>query len=245
VILAAGKGVRMNSERPKVVHEVAGHPMVWWVVKAVREAGARPIILVVGHGGEEVRAVFDGDEEDLRFVVQERQLGTGHATAAAESALRDFHGDVLVLAGDGPLIRPRTISALRRGRRSRAWAGTLATATIDDPTGYGRIVRDSQDRFQAIVEHRNASEEQRAIREIYPSYACFDRDLLFEALRALRPDPLSGEYYLTEVPALLRSRGCDIEVVDAVPPEEVLSINTPQQLAEVDAILRSRLESQP
>ena len=130
----------------------------------------------------------------------------------------------------------------RRHRTSGA-AATLATALVDDPTGYGRIVRDAGGDFEAIVEHRNATEAQRAIREIYPSYACFDARLLFDTLDRLEPDEASREYYLTDVPRALRAGGHRVEVVEAVAAEDVLSINTPEQLAEVDAILSTRMEA--
>jgi bifunctional N-acetylglucosamine-1-phosphate-uridyltransferase/glucosamine-1-phosphate-acetyltransferase GlmU-like protein len=175
--------------------------------------------------------------------MQDRQLGTGHAAMCAEEPLRSFRGDVLVLAGDGPLIRRDTIETMHQRHASTRAAATLATARVEDPTGYGRIVRDADGRFEAIVEHKNATDEQRRIREIYPSYACFDAKLLFETLRDVTPNELSGEYYITDVPAILKSRGKRVEVVDAVPAEDVLSINTPQQLAEVDAILSARLEA--
>ncbi len=243
IILAAGKGTRMNSRRPKVLHEVAGRPMVAWVVDAVRAAGARPIVLVIGHGGEAVREAFGGDDADLEFVVQDPLLGTGHATTCAAPALAGFDGDVLVLAGDGPLIRESTISAMCRRHRTSSAAATLATALVDDPTGYGRIVRDAGGDFEAIVEHRNATEAQRAIHEIYPSYACFDARLLFDTLDRLEPDEASREYYLTDVPRALRAGGHRVEVVEAVAAEDVLSINTPEQLAEVDAILSTRMEA--
>jgi bifunctional UDP-N-acetylglucosamine pyrophosphorylase/glucosamine-1-phosphate N-acetyltransferase len=242
IILAAGKGTRMNSELPKVVHRVAGRPMVWWVVDAVRRAGAAPIVLVVGHGAESVQSVFDGDDGDLAYVVQAEQLGTGHATQCAEPALAEFDGDVLVLAGDGPLIRHETLQALCRRHQTAGAVATLATSVVEDPAGYGRVIRNAGGRFEAIVEHKNASPAQRAIREIYPSYACFDAVELFRALKRLEPDALTGEYYITDVPAMLRSAGGVVEVIDAVPPEDVLSINTLTQLAEVDAILRSRVE---
>ncbi|MHC5114234.1 MAG: NTP transferase domain-containing protein [Planctomycetota bacterium] len=243
VILAAGKGQRMNSDLPKVAHVVAGRPIVWWVVDAVRRAGASRIVLVVGHGADVVRDVFRGDDDDVEYVVQAEQLGTGHATLCAADALADFHGDLLVLAGDGPLLRAETIRTMRQRHLETGAAATLATSVIDDPTGYGRIVRDAAGRFEAIVEHRNATPEQREIHEIYPSYACFDADRLFDALRRLEPDSTSGEYYVTDVPIMLSRDGATVEVVDAVPPEDVLSINTPEQLAEVDAILTSRMET--
>ena len=243
IILAAGQGTRMKSDRPKVVHHVAGRPMIWWVVRAVREAGASKIVLIVGHGADEVREVFAGDDADITFAVQHEQLGTGHATACAEPALRTFRGDVVVLAGDGPLIRPSTIAAMRRRHAQAGAAATLATSVIDEPTGYGRIIRDDEGRFEAIIEHRNATNAQRAVREVYPSYACFDAPLLFAMLGRLAPDAESGEFYITGIPAMLKAHGERVELVDAVPPEDVLSINTHEQLAEVDAILTRRLES--
>jgi len=244
IILAAGKGTRMNSDLPKVAHEVAGKPMVWWVVDAVRKAGADRIVLVVGHGSDVVRDIFTGDDHDIEYVEQTEQLGTGHAAQCAEPALRDFDGDIVVLAGDGPLIRPETITTMRQRHIDTDAAATLATSVIEDPTGYGRIVRDENDRFAGIIEHKNADEIQKRIREVYPSYACFRSGRLFDMLRKLAPNELTGEYYVTEIPAMLRAEGETVELVDAVPPEDVLSINTPQQLSEVDEILRQRRSAQ-
>ena len=242
MILAAGKGTRMPGEGPKVAREVAGRPIIRWVVEAVRDVGARPIVLIVGHGADRVRGVFRGDDGDLVTIVQEKQLGTGHATACAAEALAGFDGDVLVLAGDGPLIRPETIRTLVRRHRSSGAAGTLATSTVADATGYGRIIRDSDGRLQAIVEHASATDEQREIREIYPSYACYDAKLLFEMLARLVADAATGELRVTDVPALLKAEGHDVELVDGFPPQEVLSINTPEQLDQVGVILSRRLE---
>ena len=242
IILAAGQGKRMNSDLPKVAHVVAGQAMVRWVVEAVRAVGAGPIVLVVGHGSNIIRDLFADDHDDLLFVEQSEQLGTGHATACAEQALEEFPGDVFVLASDGPLIRPSTLRGMQTLHRSSNAAATLATSIIDDPTGYGRIVRDEQGRFERIVEHRNASDALRTIREIYPSYACFDVETMFAALRDLPRDELSGEYYLTDIPEMLRRQGRNVEVTDSVPPEDVLSINTSAQLADVEAILSARLE---
>ncbi len=233
----------MKSDLPKVCHEVAGRPIVWWVARACRAAGVERLVMVVGYKQELVRAVFDGDDADIRYAVQDEQLGTGHATMCGRDALADFDGDVLILAGDGPLIRAATIDAMLDRHRSTNAAATLATSVIDDPTGYGRIVRDANDRFEAIVEQKNATPAQLAIREVYPSYACFDAGRLFACLETLEPNELTGEYYVTDVPAMLRAAGERVEVVDAVPPEDVLSINTPEQLAAVDAILAKRGEA--
>jgi bifunctional UDP-N-acetylglucosamine pyrophosphorylase/glucosamine-1-phosphate N-acetyltransferase len=197
---------------------------------------------VIGHGADQVREIFRGDDDDLVWVVQDRQLGTGHATDCARSVLKDLDGDVLVLAGDGPLIRPEILGQLVERHRKTAAAATLATAIVDEPTGYGRIIRDEQGRFTAIVEHASATESQRLVREIYPSYACFDAGLLFDVLETLPPDAQSGEYRVTDVPGVMSRMDRAVELVNGFPPEDVLSINTTEQLDEVDAILSSRLE---
>ncbi len=231
----------MPGDLPKVAHLVADRPMVAWVVDAVREVGADPIVLIVGYRQEVIRSLVQGDD-DIVFAVQSEQLGTAHAVESARSVLAGFDGDVFVLAGDGPLIRPETLRTLLERHRSTGAAATLATSVIADPTGYGRIVRDPAGRFEQIVEHKNATPEQRAIREVNPSYYCFDARRLFDALPRVSRDAVSGEYYLTDVPALLKREGRRVEVIDAVPPEDVLSINTEPQRQEVERILQQRLE---
>ncbi|MDX2114476.1 MAG: NTP transferase domain-containing protein [Planctomycetota bacterium] len=247
IILAAGKGTRMNSDLPKVAHRVAGRSMVEWVAEACAAAGCARIVVVVGYQQQIVRDVMKGFSSAgarVEFAVQEEQLGTGHAVRCAEGQFererRDAGHDVFVLAGDGPLIRVETLRALLGRHRERSAAATLATSVIADPTGYGRIVRDERGQFRGIVEQKNATAEQRLIREVNPSYYCFDAQRLFGALERVTRDSVSGEYYITDVPALLMAGGERVEVIDAVPPEDVLSINTPEQLAEVDAIMRRR-----
>ncbi|MGI9014755.1 MAG: NTP transferase domain-containing protein [Phycisphaerales bacterium] len=243
VILAAGQGTRMNSDLPKVAHLVADRPMVEWVVDAARAVGSDLIVIVVGYGREVVEKFFENDQDDIRFALQAQQLGTAHAVESARAHLAEFRGDVLVLCGDGPLIRAATLAKILNRHRTSGAAATLATAVVDDPTGYGRVVRDRDGSFAAIVEHNNASPEQRGIREINPSYYCFESAALFDALPRIDRNELSGEFYLTDVPALLKQDGKRIEVIEAVPAEDVLSINTPEQLAEVDRILCARLEA--
>lgn len=243
IILAAGKGTRMNSDLPKVLHEVAGKPMVWWVVQACREAGVSQCVLVIGYKGELVREALAG-EDDVVFVEQTEQLGTAHAAQMAEPAFDGKTlGDVFVLAGDGPLIRGKTLARLLEVHRRSDAAATLATADIPDPTGYGRIVRDQAEHFAAIVEQKDASPEQLAITEVNPSYYCFKGELLFKTLDQVGSNNAQGEYYITDAPGLLKQQGQTVTVVDAVPPADVLSINTPEQLAQVDRLLRERLET--
>jgi UDP-N-acetylglucosamine diphosphorylase/glucosamine-1-phosphate N-acetyltransferase len=239
IILAAGKGTRMNSDLPKILHPVSQKPMVQWVVDAVVEAGVGRTLLVVGHGADEVKRQIPNCE----FVLQEPQLGTGHAVDVCRETLANFEGDILILGGDGPLIRAQTITQMVEKQKETQASATLATSTIPDPTGYGRIVRDTNDRFSAIVEHKNATPEQLDIHEVYPSYAIFNAASLWSCLDNLEKNPVSNEYYLTEVPAMMLARGEKVEIVNAVPPEDILSINTPQQLAEVEAMLQARLDT--
>ena len=243
IILAAGKGTRMGGDLPKVLFEVAGQPMVRWVVQACREAGVERCIVVVGYEGDQVRQAL-AHEPNIEFVEQREQRGTAHAAQMAQPLFEHQPAcDVFVLAGDGPLIRGATLEKLLQVHRQAGAAATLATAIIDDPTGYGRVIRDESGAFSAIVEHKDASDSQRAVREINPSYYCFRSDALWETLDEVRSDNRQNEYYITDVPSLLKARGRTVMVVDAVPSEDVLSINTPQQLEQVDRVLRARLEA--
>jgi bifunctional UDP-N-acetylglucosamine pyrophosphorylase / glucosamine-1-phosphate N-acetyltransferase len=242
IILAAGRGTRMPGDLPKVVHHVGGRPMVCAVVDACRQAGCGRIIAVVGYRQELVRQALAG-YHGIEYAVQDEQLGTGHAVLCAQPAFSgaDWSDDVFVLCGDGPLIRPETLRQLHQRHLQSGAAATLATSVIDDPAGYGRILRDQQGRFCAIVEHRNATDAQRAIREVNPSYYCFRQGELFDALTKVQRNPVSGEYYLTDTLSSLLHEGRRVEVLAAVPPEDVLSINTPEDLAAVDAIYRGRM----
>ena len=230
----------MKGDLPKVVHHIGGRPMVRAVVDACRGADCGRIVVVVGYKQELVREALAG--EDVEYAVQDQQLGTGHAVLCAESAFMKagWASDVFVLCGDGPLIRAQTLREVLKRHRDAGASATLATSVIDDPAGYGRIVREHDGRFVAIVEQKNATEDQRAIREVNPSYYCFRERELFESLKKVERNPVSGEYYLTDTLSLLLSEGHRVEVVPSVPPEDVLSINTPDDLAMVDRIYRER-----
>jgi len=245
IILAAGKGTRMNSDLPKVLHPVAGRPMIRWVIDACREVGCGRIVLIVGHRAETVRDELS-DVSDLVFVEQTEQLGTGHAIMQPAHLYEDdqhaANTDLLVLCGDGPLIRRSTLQKLVRTHRTDVAAATLATSVLDDPTGYGRIIRDADGQFERIVEQKDASDAERSIGEVNPSYYCFRADDLFAALPRLSNDNAKGEYYITDVFGLLKQDGKRVSVVDAVPAEDVLSINTPEQQVQVDRILRQRMD---
>ncbi len=242
VILAAGKGTRMKSDLPKVVHPVAGKPMVCWVVEACLAAGCERIVVVVGYQADRVKEALA--EYDVEYVMQSEQLGTGHAVMMAEPLLKEeTERDVFVLAGDGPLIRTQTLQALLQLHRDKQAVATLATSVVEDPTGYGRVIRDEAGGFDRIVEQKDASPEELTVCEINPSYYCFGCGELFNGLARVSNDNKQGEYYITDVPGILKAEGKTVCVVDAVPAEDVLSINTPEQLAEVDRILRGRLQA--
>ncbi len=257
ILLAAGKGTRMgDGTLPKVLHPVAGRPMIHWVVDACRAAGVERVVVVVGYRGDLVQdALADAaGAGQVEFVEQAEQRGTAHAVQIAVPLFKDQPTcDVFVLAGDGPLIRPTTLQQLLETHRDTDAAATLATAVLDDPTGYGRVLRtpggDASGgdafggAFDRIVEQKDATPDQLAVREVNPSYYCFDSAALFDTLEQVGNANASGEYYLTDVPGLLREAGRTVSLVDAVPPEDVLSINTPEHLATVDAILQERLRS--
>ncbi len=241
VILAAGKSTRMVTDLPKVLHEVCGRPMLAYVVDACRGAGIDRIVVVVGYRKDDVIAAFAG-EPGLQFVEQTEQKGTGHAVQICREALADFEGNVIVIAGDMPLVRTETLTLLRETHDREHSAVTLATAILEDPTGYGRIVRDAYGNLQGIIEHADCTPEQLRIKEVNPSYYCFDKKLLFEALDSIQPNNVKGEYYLTSVLHILIHRGYRAVAVTAVAAEDAMGVNSRQQLAEVGKIMQARIQ---
>jgi bifunctional UDP-N-acetylglucosamine pyrophosphorylase/glucosamine-1-phosphate N-acetyltransferase len=227
IVLAAGEGTRMRSALPKVAHEILGVPLVRYVVDAARTAGVGRVITVVGHGAEAVGALV----ADTETAVQEQQLGTGHAVRCAEAALSGFDGPVLVLAGDVPLLRSETLVALVEKLREAKAACVLLTARFPDPAGYGRIVRDDRGGVAAIVEHKDLTPDHAVTDECNAGVYCFDAALLFDALSRITPANAQGEYYLTDVVALLRADGHAVEALTLAEPDESHGINTRVQLA--------------
>ncbi len=235
----------MGSDLPKVLHPVAGRPMLRWVVDACLNAGVERCVVVVGYRGDEVKAAL-ADEPRCVFVEQTEQLGTAHAADMARPVFEDVAPcDIFVLAGDGPLIRTQTLARLLEVHRRTRAAATLATAVLDDPSGYGRVLRSAAGAFDRIVEQKDASPDELAVREVNPSYYCFTSTALFEGIAQVGNQNAQGEYYITDVPAVLRDRGQTVTLVDAVPADDVLSINNPQQLADVDQVLRARIAGTP
>ena len=224
VIMAAGKGTRMKSDLPKVLHKLGGKPMVEYVVNAARAAGAERTLLVIGHRWEQAKEALK--HLPVEFVLQKEQLGTGHAVLQTEKLLCDFEGDVLVLCGDVPLLRPDTLTGFVGEHRKRKASATVLTAIPGDPTGYGRVVRDERGLVQEIVEEKDADADQRRIREINTGTFCFDRSSLFSALGMLSNDNEQGEYYLTDTLKLLRERKLPVWGVVVPDPRETLGINS-------------------
>jgi bifunctional UDP-N-acetylglucosamine pyrophosphorylase/glucosamine-1-phosphate N-acetyltransferase len=241
IILAAGMSTRMKSKRPKPLHEICGRPMLDYVLRACRDAGCSRVAVVVGHGKDEVVGQFASDAR-LTFIEQTQRLGTGHAVMACEAELRKAHGDAFILAGDGPLIRGQVLRTLLEAHRHERADASMATAVLDDPTGYGRIVRDDQGRFLDIVEQADCTPEQREIREVFPSYYCVKIEALLWALGKLTNQNKKNEYYLTDIFGHLRRAGRKVLALQAVAAEDVLSVNTRQQLAEVDAVMQERIQ---
>jgi len=239
LILAAGEGTRMKSDKPKVAHEVLGKPMVDWVVDAAREAGCERVIAITGHHAEQVEALLPDGVEAVR---QERQLGTGHAVLCAHDALRDFSGSLVVLSGDTPLLSAATIAGLVAMRESSGSALTLLTTTMTDPTGYGRIVRDMRDGSVArIVEEKDCSAEERAIAEVNTGTYCFDAEVLFAHLDRLTTQNAQGEYYLTDIVSVFVGEGLTVSASETEDPLETLGVNSRAQLAEATRIAQRRI----
>lgn len=239
VILAAGEGTRLKSDRPKVLHLLAGRPLVHWVLRTARAAGARRQVVVLGHRAEMVRRTLPAC---VLTAVQTRQLGTAHAVGSARAALRGARGEVLVLCGDAPLIGADTLRRLVAAHRRAHAAATVLTAVLDDPAGYGRVVRDPRHpgRVIAIVEDRDATPEQRRLHEVNSGAYCFSVAELWPALARVGTRNLKGEHYLTDVVAILRARGCTVQALAASDPAEVLGVNSRRDLALAEAALNRR-----
>lgn len=239
IILAAGRSTRMKTDIPKVLHDVCGRPMLAYVLDACHAVGIQKILVVVGFGKNSVIETF-ADESDICWVHQDEQLGTGHAVMCCAEALKGFAGDILVLCGDGPLIRPVSLEVLLQTHRDQDAQATMMTAILDDPDGYGRICRDQHGQLLGIVEQPDCSEEQLTIREINPSYYCFDAKTLFEMLKKTRSDNTQGEYYVTDVLQLVLESGRKAVAIEGVAAQDVLSINSREQLAQVNKIMQQR-----
>ena len=247
IVLAAGEGTRMRSERPKPLHRLCGRPMVLHVLHALADVDPDRAVVVVGHGAAWVtKAVGEQPPPGLQleFVEQQVQRGTGDAVLVALTAFPDDDaddGDVIVLPGDTPLLRPATLAGLVRAHRASGAAATILTAKVGNPSGYGRVVRDKSGRVARIVEHAEASEEELEVDEVNTSIYVFRRSVLAPALRRLSPDNSQGEYYLTDTIAVLHDAGYDVDSVVIGDSMEAAGVNDRHQLAVAEAELRDRI----
>lgn len=240
IVLAAGEGTRMKSNRPKVVHEVLGRPMVCWVVEAARQAGADRIVVVVGNGADQVRALF-ADDPSVECVFQRERLGTGHAVRVALEQAHLVDGQVLVLCGDTPLLRSETLAGLVDAARATP-GGALLTMTYDDPTGYGRVMVDADGTAERIVEQKDCTAEEAACTVCNAGVYCFDAALLTGHIGDLSCENAQGEYYLTDMVALLRAQGAPLAAVSCDrDPEELMGVNSRIQLAEATKAMQRRI----
>ncbi|MBU1355477.1 MAG: NTP transferase domain-containing protein [Candidatus Edwardsbacteria bacterium] len=236
LVLAAGQGTRMKSDLAKVLHPLCGKPLVDHVVRSAQKAGITKTIVVIGHQAETVKAALSG--LGVEFVMQQPRKGTGHAVMQALPIIENFTGDLLVLYGDVPLIKPETIRSLLKKHRDEENACTMLTTIIEQPGSYGRIIRDKDGMVSKIVEAKDASPEELAVKEINPAIYAFDNQQLVKALSQLTPNNKQGEYYLTDVIGIFKQQGLKISGQIVSDSREVLGINTPEELAVCEEYLQ-------
>lgn len=237
LLLAAGMGKRMNSDLPKVLHPALGTPLIGHVLARLAPLHPDRVVIVVGHREELVREALRG--RAVRFVTQAPQLGTGHAVQVAWDETAPGAATVLILAGDMPLVRTESLRRLLARHAAERNAVTVLSAELDDPTGYGRVIRDGSGRFVKIVEEKDASTAERAVREVNSGIYCFEKEPLHAALGRLRADNAQKEYYLTDTLAILGQGGARVGVEIAADSRECFGVNTPDQLRMVEETLRS------
>lgn len=241
IVMAAGKGTRMKSKKSKLVQKIYGKEIVKRAVENAKKAGVSNVVAVVGYMKEEVMKVLG---EEVKYAVQEQMLGTGHAVMQATKYLEGKKGKVLVLNGDVPLLRPETINKLLSKSIENKESATLLTAIYDNPTGYGRIVRDEGGNVKAIVEEKDTNDEQKQIKEINAGIYCFDIEALLEALKEIRPSNAQGEYYLTDVIEIMNSKGLKTGAVIVEDNTEILGINDRIQLEMLTKVLQMRINTE-
>ncbi|MFH1856268.1 MAG: sugar phosphate nucleotidyltransferase [Candidatus Omnitrophota bacterium] len=240
IVLAAGEGSRMKSSLPKVLQPVCGKPMIGYILKVVRKAGIKEIIVIVNTTvqGRQIKNFLG---KNIKTVNQKRLLGTAHAVSQAKKILSNYRGNVLIVCGDTPLLKKKTVDDLIKQHMDTGASGTLLSAILNNPTGYGRIVRDSSDRIKEIVEERDASIYEKVIEEINTGVYCFKAKELLSALKEVKADNAKKEFYLTDVIKIFYRRGLKIESVTTEDTEEILGINTKNELAKAQDIIRSRI----
>ncbi len=237
LILAAGEGKRMRTDKAKVIHQVNGRAMIEWVYEAARDAGIEQCVAIVGHKAEQVME-YMGDR--VEYVLQEQRLGTGHAVMQAHRYFSGSDSSIVVLCGDAPLISARTIKNAIEYMKDGNYKAVVLTADVPDPHGYGRIVRDEQGSFKKIVEHRDASEKEKAIREINSGMYVFSSGELAQTLPLIKNDNDQGEYYLTDILEIMLQKGYRIGAYKIEDSDEVLGVNDQLQLQQASVILKKK-----
>lgn len=243
IILAAGEGTRMKSSHPKVCHKLLEKPLIWWPVHAARKAGCERIIVVVGHGADEVRAAL-ASEPDVEFVEQPERKGTGHAVRCVRDAIGAFEGPTVVLYGDTPLVRPETIAELVDETRAHRNACTILTFEPDDPSGYGRILRGEDGELQAIIEHKDCTPEQRdELFECNSGIYCFCGGRLTANIDKIQAGNAQGEYYITDMVGIYKEMGEPVSSLLAHDANELLGVNSRLQLAQATYVMQDRINA--
>jgi UDP-N-acetylglucosamine diphosphorylase/glucosamine-1-phosphate N-acetyltransferase len=238
LILAAGRGTRMKSDLAKVLHLLAGRPLLAYVIDAAKAVGSGRIIVIIGHQADRVRMCFAG--EGLVFVEQKEQLGTGHAVLQAKQEFSDYHGTVLILCGDVPLLSAATITAFTDVHFRSEAAVTVLTTILDDPSGYGRVIKDEGGEVLRIVEHRDATERERQIKEINTGIYCVDGDFLFSALDRITDNNVQREFYLTDIVEIARMERRTVLSLVTPDAREAMGINSLDDLEQAVAFLREK-----
>lgn len=238
IILAAGEGKRMKSKTPKVLHKVCGKEMVNHVIDSMRQGNINDVNVVIGNGAEKVRKATENRK--VNYSLQEEQKGTGHAVICAEKFLENKKGLVVIFTGDAPLIKPETVKQLINHHESQNLKATILTSIVEDPKGYGRIIRNEEGNVEKIVEHKDCNEDEIKVKEINSGMYCFDIEKLLECLNGLTNENAQGEYYLTDVISIMKKKGYKVgaEVIDL---EETLGVNSRVQLYEAEEIMRARI----
>jgi bifunctional UDP-N-acetylglucosamine pyrophosphorylase/glucosamine-1-phosphate N-acetyltransferase/UDP-N-acetylglucosamine pyrophosphorylase len=236
IVMAAGKGTRMKSDLPKVLFPASGRPMIEYVLETLQAVGVKRTVVVVGYRADLVREKL-AHWPGVEFALQSPQLGTGHAVMVCKPALESHVGQILILTGDTPLVQPATLRAMFDDFERTRPACLMGTAEKENPAGLGRVVRDAAGNFLAIVEEKDATPEQKAIREVNMSYYLFDSRELWHALDQVKNDNQQGEYYITDCPGILKAEGKDVRALCTLAPCETLSVNTVEELAQVEAEL--------
>ncbi|MCJ7507643.1 MAG: sugar phosphate nucleotidyltransferase [candidate division Zixibacteria bacterium] len=240
IILAAGKGKRMKSDLPKVLHKIAGRPLIDYVISTAREINPQRIIVVIGHKYQMVKEHLK--DSDLGFVIQKEQLGTGHAVMQTENTLSDFDGTIVVLCGDVPFLKAETIEKLIQEHHKARASATVLTTILDNPKGYGRIKRDGNNLVEKIVEEIDTTIEEKKLKEINSGIFCFESKLLFETLHQVDTNNKQREYYLTDVLKLMRDKNLPVAAVVCSCAFEVSGVNSIEQLKQMEKASNFRVK---